>query len=108
MSQPVLRSIDGRLFHWCPACERLHPLPSDTGKWAFDGNMERPTFSPSFKHYLNGDKGAFRQIVSDKNGRQVICHYILTAGVLNFCSDCTHAMAGQAVPLPPIPDGELP
>lgn len=89
---PVLRFIDERPFHWCPACERLHPLPSDTDKWTFDGNLERPTFSPSFKQYLCRD------------GTR-ICHYVLTAGVLNYCADSTHSMAGQSVPLPPIPEG---
>lgn len=89
---PVLRFIDGRPFHWCPACERLHALPSDTGRWTFDGNCEKPTFSPSFRH--NWGKGGAR-----------VCHYVLTAGVLNYCGDCTHPMAGQSVPLPPIPEG---
>ena len=32
------------------------------------------------------------------------CHYILTDGVLNFCGDCTHALRGQSVPLPELPE----
>lgn len=86
----VLRLIGGRPYHWCPACLRLHPLPSDTGRWTFDGDFEKPTFTPSFRHSFGRD------------GNRT-CHYILTAGVLNFCSDCTHSLAGQSVPLPPIP-----
>lgn len=89
MSAPVLRRAaeEGGYFHWCPACEGLHRLP-DT--WTFDGNLERPSFQPSF-HHRRG------------NGR--VCHYVLTAGVLHFQADCTHALAGQSVPLPPIPEG---
>jgi hypothetical protein len=73
----VLKFIDGRPFHWRPACQLLHALPSDTGKWTFDGNLGAPSFSPSFKQFLDGDR---------------ICH------------DSSHALAGQHVPLPEIPD----
>lgn len=73
-------------FHWCPGCEEFHPLPDG---WTFNGNLESPTFSPSFKHTINNGKA--------------VCHYILTAGQLNFCGDCTHDLAGQSVPLPMLP-----
>lgn len=84
----VLRRSEGRYFHWCPGCEEMHPLPD---RWTFDGNLEAPTFSPSFKHTLGGDGG--------------VCHYVLTAGQLHFCDDCTHKLAGQTVPLPALPEG---
>jgi uncharacterized protein DUF6527 len=84
----VLKFIDGRPYHWCPACELLHPLPSDTGKWKFDGDLERPSFSPSFKQFLGGER---------------VCHYVIAEGVIHFCADSAHAFAKQAVPMPPIP-----
>ena len=34
-----------------------------------------------------------------------VCHYILTNGILNFCPDSTHALAGKLVPLPKLPEG---
>lgn len=68
----------------------MHKLPDS---WNFDGNLEEPTYTPSFKH--SGWVG----------GKVGVCHYILTSGVLNFCGDCTHAMAGQPVPLPALPEG---
>jgi hypothetical protein len=80
-----LRRGEGRYFHYCPACDELHSLPDE---WSFNGNLESPTFSPSFKHQWGTDE---------------ICHYVLTDGVLNYCGDCTHSMAGQKVPLPDIP-----
>jgi len=83
----VLRRAANGYVHWCPACEEMHILPDS---WTFDGNLEKPTFQPSFKHEGGSTPGW-------------CCHYVLTAGVLNFCSDCSHAMAGQSVPLPPIP-----
>jgi len=43
--------------------------------------------------------------VRDARGKAVdmCCHYILTAGVLNYCGDSTHALKGQAIPLPNLP-----
>jgi hypothetical protein len=72
---------------WCPGCEEVHPLPFERG-WTFDGNLDAPTFSPSFKH----DWG---------NGN--VCHYIVTAGQVNFCADCTHDLAGKTVQMPDLP-----
>jgi len=104
----TLRRATGGYLHWCPGCEEMHLLPDS---WAFDGNLDSPTFTPSFKHEGKqtvkiGGKWT-GDWVRDANGNTVpfICHYILTAGVLNFCGDCTHALAGQAVPLPKLPEG---
>ena len=76
-----------RLFHYCPGCKGLDPVFFDRG-WTWDGNTEAPTFFPSFKH---------------TNGQGAVCHYVLTAGVLQYQSDCTHELAGQNVPLPDLP-----
>ena len=75
----------GRYFHWCPGCQKMHPLPDG---WKFDGNLDAPTFTPSFKHdWADGN----------------ICHYILTSGILHFCGDSTHGLRGQSVPMPDLP-----
>jgi hypothetical protein len=104
----VLRRGAGCYFHWCPACEEMHPLPD---AWSFDRNLEAPTFTPSFKHegiqrvFADGKwTGEWKR---DAAGNTVpfVCHYVLTAGVLNFCGDCTHSLAGQTVPLPDLPLG---
>ena len=87
VSSKLRRATTG-LMHWCPACEEMHPLPNT---WTFDGNLESPTFSPSFKHS------------STNAGSNAVCHYVLTAGVLYYQGDCTHVMAGQSVPLPDLP-----
>lgn len=102
-----LRRGEGRYFHWCPACKELHQLPD---RWKFNGDLERPTFSPSFRH-------SGKATVRDENGHWLgewklgpdgkpldeVCHYILTDGQLRFCSDCTHDFAGRTVPLPDLP-----
>lgn len=91
-------------YHWCPACEEMHHLPDG---WKFDGNLESPTFAPSFKHSgiqpITDDETARIKAGQKITTRPYCCHYILTAGILNFSGDCTHAMAGKSVPLPPLP-----
>ncbi len=102
----VLRRYQGGYFHWCPACNELHPLPDG---WAFNGDVDRPTFTPSFRHSemqrVIVDGRWTGEWVRDAAGKPVphICHYILTAGQLHFCGDCTHEFAGKTVPLPPLP-----
>lgn len=104
-----LRRASGAYTHWCPACEEMHQLPDS---WNFDGNLEFPTFTPSFKHRgmqtvkVNGKWNG--EWVLDAAGNPIprVCHYILTAGVLNFCADCTHSMAGEKKLLPDLP-GDL-
>lgn len=101
-----LRSMQGGVGHWCPGCDEIHLIPRS---WTFDGDLESPTFAPSVKitgkQRVNVDGKWTGEWVRDANGKAVdmCCHYILTKGVLNFCGDCTHALAGQAVPLPVLP-----
>lgn len=104
----TLRRATGGYLHWCPGCEEMHSLPDS---WTFDGNLENPTFTPSFRHsgilkILDAGKWT-GDWVRDINGNTVpfVCHYILTAGILNFCSDSTHALKGASVPLPKLPEG---
>lgn len=85
----TLRRGTGAYFHWCPGCEEMHTLPDG---WSFDGNLETPTFTPSFLHSGYSSHHQPR-----------ICHYILTNGILNFCTDSTHTLAGKSVALPKLP-----
>lgn len=82
-----MRSIPEGFSWWCPGCDQMHPLPSKRG-WTFDGNLETPTFTPSFKHDWNNGK---------------CCHYIVTAGQVMFCGDSTHALAGKTITMPDLP-----
>lgn len=52
------RHLDGRegdtLWMWCPGCRAAHSISFSgdlTPRWTFDGNMERPTISPSILAY---------------------------------------------------------
>jgi hypothetical protein len=105
VSSKLRRAEDGYL-HWCPACEEMHILPDS---WAFDGNLEIPTFEPSFRHWgiktvnLNGEWTGEWEF--DDAGKPVpfICHYNLIAGKLCFAKDCTHLLANKVVDLPVLP-----
>lgn len=92
MSGPVLRPAkSGGYFHHCPGCNEPHRLPEG---WHFNGDLVRPTFSPSFKHTWRYGGGRTERC----------CHYIVTAGMLHFCGDSTHALAGQIVSIPQLPE----
>lgn len=107
-------STAGGLAHWCPACDEMHAFALD-GKnasgagWTWNGDDKNPTFTPSMKitgkQTVKVDGKWTGDWVRDANGNAIdyCCHYILTAGVINYCGDCTHAMKGQSVPLPDLP-----
>lgn len=102
----TLRRIQGGFAHWCPGCSEMHKLPDG---WTFDGNLEKPTFRPSFKHsgILRVFVDGTGEWVRDADGKPIpfICHYHLSAGQLQFCGDSTHALAGKTVALPFLPKG---
>ena len=69
----------------CLACGCGHMLKN----WQFDGNLERPTFTPSLlvTGYLNKE---------NPNG---VCHSYITAGRIAYLSDSTHEYAGKTIEL---------
>lgn len=106
-SAKMRRTTDGFAW-WCPACFEMHPLPSG---WTFDGNLDAPTFSPSFKHtgkmaVKDADGEWTGEWVRDADGKPKdwCCHYVVTAGQVAYCGDCTHGMAGQTIPMPDLPE----
>jgi hypothetical protein len=64
--------------------------------------MERPTFHPSIKVNRGPEPGPDGLAAPDSPDR--ICHSFVRDGRIEFCSDSTHAMAGQTVNLPEIND----
>jgi hypothetical protein len=103
---PKLRSTTHGFAWWCPACEEVHPLPSG---WTFNGDLDKPTFSPSFRHsgkqIVKIDGKWNGEWVCDESGRAVdwCCHYVVTNGQVAYCGDCTHAMAGKTIEMPDLP-----
>lgn len=84
--------VDGALMHWCPGCGMMHMIhihtPNQQGaQWTFNGNVDLPTFTPSIN------------VVG-------YCHYFITEGKLIYLDDCVHALKGQVIDFPDIPDDE--
>lgn len=96
-----LRRAQHGYGHYCPGCEGMHIIP-DT--WEFDGNLDKPTFSPSVKIEYNDRDAGTRRLPGPGRSPYRTCHYFLRAGELRFCGDSTHPLSGKTVPLPPLPD----
>ena len=77
----------------CPGCDQPHAYFCENAKggssWEFNGDMERPSFTPSL---LNRSPAIGR------------CHLFVTDGKIHYCGDCTHELAGKTVDMPPLPD----
>jgi hypothetical protein len=98
---PILRRWD---FHYqgkarwnlwfiCPACKEAHAFDE---RWDFNGNYEKPTFSPSFLTWVDANPQATREPFI--SGRR--CHSFVRDGMIEYQSDCTHEFGGQTVPIP--------
>jgi len=89
-----LQSTDGKswLSFWCPGCKHPHAIPfinapqGAPGLWAYDGKKECPTITPSLR-------------VMAGSSEESQCHVVVTSGILNYCSDCKHSLAGKSVPM---------
>ncbi len=89
MAQKVRRTSDGLWMFECPGCGNAHGV---TDSWKFNGNQDRPTFSPSV--LVRGVKDA----ASDPT--PTVCHSFVRDGQIQFLGDCTHSLAGKTVDLP--------
>ena len=83
VSKKVEQLKDDYYIFWCPGCEGYHGYRTDPGMWKFNGDLERPTFTPSLLNYAN-----------EASPR---CHLFVTDGMIRYCSDSDHALAGKTV-----------
>lgn len=74
---------------FCPGCKCGHWFKTDGPGpcWTFDGDMDRPTVSPSI---------LVRGAGVPEYGT---CHSFVRDGQIEFLNDCTHELAGKTVPL---------
>ena len=86
----VIKEDEDNYRLWCPGCDEVHTIrgrgPSPC--WTFNGDMVKPTFSPSLLTGWNDFK-------------EHRCHSFIKEGMIQFLSDCHHELKGQTVPLPP-------
>lgn len=107
-----LRRAETGISHWCDGCQEMHLIPDN---WQFNGDYNKPTFTPSVKissvKITELGEHQYRDFIEKgipiPNGKldsyPHVCHYILTDGVIHYCGDCTHSLKGQKRPLPLLP-----
>jgi len=92
---------------YCPGCKYSHVFYVEKAyknrdgreiRWQFNGNLESPSFSPSLVE-LTGSY-ADPKFIDPEDIPPTRCHLIMTNGIINFCGDCTHELAGKSVELP--------
>jgi hypothetical protein len=93
---------------WCPGCAMYHSVTTvkmqNKPCWGFDGNLEKPTFSPSIlvRGVKSMTKEQYREyMTTGKLPEQVpyICHSFIRNGEWQFLDDCTHELKGKTVPM---------
>jgi hypothetical protein len=124
----LVTDVEGRFYGVrinCPGCGDKHivtaPAPAgytesphyaNSPRWTWNGDLERPTFSPSLLvtsgHYAKGREtpdpaGCYCNADEDFGPWACYrCHSFIREGRIQFLSDCTHALAGQTADLPEI------
>ena len=82
-----LRIIESAHLAYCPGCAEYHKIGNN---WTFNGDHDRPTFSPSI--IVRGENVG-------KDSTPTICHSFLIDGIWQYLHDSTHELAGIHVPL---------
>lgn len=85
--------------NWLPPGEtEMSPHISWKDRWTFNGDFERPVFSPSLNTWWGGEGTG----VPPHRCHSFIGCNGAQPGQITFLGDCTHALASQTVDLPEI------
>ena len=87
---------------FCPGCTSAHTILTSAGGWGFNGDAERPTFSPSVLVTHEAVPEAGDDFKEWRTARA--CHSFVADGRIQFLTDSTHALAGQTVDLADFPE----
>ncbi len=104
--EPIYNSDDQLVGYsfYCPGCKWYHAvhinpyLNSIGASWGFNGDLEKPTFSPSVLHRV--EIPHMRKVLT--------CHSFVENGQIKYLPDSTHALAGQTVDLATCKAAEVP
>jgi hypothetical protein len=101
---------------FCPGCKDTHVIyyEGHPSRWTWNGDLDRPTFSPNIRvrtgHFIEGSSKNScwctynREHPDDPSTFTCIhCHSYVIDGKIRFLDDCSHALVGQTVDLPPWP-----
>lgn len=118
ISRKLRDAQDGGLMFWCAPCDMPHLVRVGQGsgpRWAWNGDVERPTFAPSvlvtWEQWVPPATtleiaGAIERGEIVQSRVPKTCHSFVTDGRIEYLGDCTHALAGQTVDLADWPDAE--
>lgn len=101
----VSKTSNGLSFK-CPGCGGTHSIPTEGPQaWGWNGSLDKPTITPSIDvksgHYASSWKpGDACWCDKDYGIKCYRCHSIITDGKIAFCTDSSHALAGQEIELP--------
>lgn len=111
---PILRSVkwgEGAraVSFWCPGCNEPHAVIHERtdGKspcWSWNGSVDKPTFSPSI--LVTTGRRIDPNFVWDEDfgpRPPECCHSFVNDGMIQFLTDCDHALAGQTIAIPEWP-----
>ena len=106
---PKLTKVDekeGEAYTFdCPGCRMSHVIyvsyspdhqarrGSNEPRWGFNGDLEKPTFTPSL--LVRWDYSKEEHGFVEKN----VCHSFIRNGNIEFLTDCTHKLSGKTAPL---------
>ena len=90
--RPIATRRGRQVWFFCPGCNEMHfvfvdPSAAPKPVWTWNQSLTSPTFSPSL---------LVRGVHT--------CHSFIEIGTIRYLCDCTHNLAGQIVPIPPIPE----
>ena len=91
---------------WCPGCDDLHMVGNSWEVIDADGLL---TISPSVlvfghKTFIDDSLEGDALFAPDNITTTPRCHSFVRGSRIEFLSDSTHKLAGQTVPLAPLPD----
>lgn len=109
--------------YWCQGCQSAHSVVTEgPGAWSFNGDLLKPVFTPSVlttREFFSPAGLERRRAFAEQHGRaptreevpydaKDVCHTFVGCngaqpGQVIFLGDCTHALAGQVLPLPDRP-----
>lgn len=108
LSKVLRQTAAGWLAFWCHGCGHSHQIQHGDGagpRWGWNGDIERPTFTPSVLVTWSEPSDNPDEFDNTTKDVKKACHSFVTDGRIQFLGDCTHALAGQTVPLAEFPEG---
>lgn len=96
MSEKLVDVHADSVWWFCPGCESAHRI--EIGRWSWNEDREAPTFTPSVLSTMTPHESMRDEVPAER------CHCFVESGQIRFLNDCTHELAGQTVPIPPLPE----